>query len=136
MAGDLRAPTVRQQRAVELAVHGAELRTGLQICVYLGPSEEDARAHAERMFVERGLHTRPAVLMLVAPESRRVEVVTAAAARERVNDAAAQEAVDRMTARFADGDLVGGLIAGVEHIANTAGSGPPSGEDLPDLLHG
>jgi len=136
VAGELRSPTVRQERQVEQAVHAAELRTGLQICVYLGPSDEDARAHAESLFVERGLHTRPAVLILVAPEVRRVEVVTAAAARERVSDTAAQEVVDRMTARFADGDLVGGLIAGVEHLANAAGPGEPSDEELPDLLHG
>jgi uncharacterized membrane protein YgcG len=132
----LRPPTVRQERQVERAVHAAEQRTGLQICVYLGPAGENARAHAEQLFVDAGLHTRPAVLVLVAPEARRVEVLTAAEARERVPDEAAQGAVDRMTARFADGDLVGGLIAGVSAIADAAGPGEADGDDLPDLLKG
>lgn len=114
----------------------AEKQTGLQICVYLGPTSEDARAHAEQLFVDAGLHTRPAVLILVAPEARRVEVVTSREVRERVTDEAAHEAVDRMTTRFADGDLVGGLMAGVEHIAAAAGPGEETGEDLPDLLQG
>jgi uncharacterized membrane protein YgcG len=118
------------------AVHAAEERTGLQICVYLGRAGENAREHAEQLFVEAGLHTRPAVLVLVAPENRRVEVVTAPEARERVPDEAAQQAVDRMTTRFAEGDLVGGIIAGVEHIADAAGPGPPSDEEVPDILHG
>lgn len=121
---------------MQRAVAAAEKQTGLQICVYLGPAGQDARAHAEGLFVEAGLHTRPAVLVLVAPEVRRVEVVTAPEARERVSDEAAQEVVDRMTTRFADGDLVGGLIAGIEHIAAAAGPGEGSGEELPNLLHG
>jgi len=121
---------------VARAVDAAERQTGLQICVYLGPSEDDARAHAERLFVERGLHTRPAVLVLVTPEVRRVELVTAPEARQRVSYEAAQEAVDRMTTRFADGDLVGGLVSGVVHIARAAGPGRESGEELPDVLDG
>jgi uncharacterized membrane protein YgcG len=136
VAGELRPPTVRQEKRVRRAVDAAEKQSGLQICVYLGPTGEDARAHAERMFVEAGLHTRPAVLVLVAPEVRRVEILTAPEARERVSDEAASEAVDVMTDRFAHGDLVGGLIAGVGHIAAAAGPGQESGEELPDLLQG
>jgi len=136
VAGDLRPPTVRQERKVGRAVHAAEQRTGLQICVYLGPAGEDARAHAERLFVEADLHARPAVVVLVAPEARRVEVVTGPDVRGRVTDDDAQAAVDRMTERFAIGDLVGGLIAGIEHIADAAGPGDETGEELPDLLRG
>lgn len=118
------------------AVHEAEQSTGLQICVYLGPGGEDPRAHAERMFVDRGLHTRPAVLVLVAPDARQVEVVTAREARDRVSDADAQGVVELMAQRFAAGDLVGGLLAGVAKIAEAAGPGQASGEGLPDLLQG
>jgi len=136
VAGDVRPPTVRQEKQVRRAVDAAEQQSGLQICVYLGPVEEDPRAHAERMFVEAGLHTRPAVLVLVAPQARRVEIVTAPEARARVGDESAREAVELMTKRFADGHLVRGLIAGVEHIAAAAGPGQESGEELPDLLQG
>ena len=56
--------------------------------------------------------------------------------RERVSDAAAQAAVDLMTDHFANGELARGLIAGIDSIADTAGPGEESGEELPDLLHG
>ncbi|MCU1448397.1 MAG: hypothetical protein JWP02_567 [Acidimicrobiales bacterium] len=136
MAGEVRPLNVRQQKQVERAIDEAEEHTGLQLCVYLGPVGEDARAHAESMFTQAGLHTRPAVLVLVAPELRQVEVVTAPEVRDRVPDEAAQRAVHRMTARFAEGDLTGGLIAGVAEIAEAAGAGPGGGEELPDLLQG
>lgn len=135
-AGELRPLSARQERRVERAVEEAERATGLQICVYVGPAGEDARAHAERLFVDAGLHTRPAVLVLVAPALRRVEVVTAQEGRGRVSDEAAQHAVDAMTARLGEGDVAGGLIAGVEAIAQAAGPGTSDSEDVPDLLQG
>jgi uncharacterized membrane protein YgcG len=136
VAGEVRPLSVRQQKRVERAIDEAEEHTGLQLCVYLGPAGEDSRAHAEALFAHAGLHTRPAVLVLVAPEVRRVEILTAPEVRDRVGDEAAQRAVDRMTDRFAEGDLPGGLIAGVAEIAEAAGPGPAGGEELPDLLQG
>ena len=44
--------TRRQHRQVVEAVEAAEKKTGLQFCVYLGPTEEDVRAHAETLFTE------------------------------------------------------------------------------------
>jgi uncharacterized membrane protein len=123
---------------VEQAVHEAEQTTGLQFCVYLGSTEEDSRAHAEELFVAAGLHARPAVLLLVAPPQRRVEVVTAPAVRSRLDDAACASAVEEMTQLFARGQLAGGIVAGVRHLAATAGPGtpPPDGDELPDVLEG
>ena len=80
----------------------------------------------------------PAVLLLVAPPQRKVEVVTAPAVRERIPDEAAAEAVTAMVERFRDGDLSGGLIAGIERLATAAGPGTagPDDEELPDVLGG
>jgi uncharacterized membrane protein YgcG len=136
VAGELRPLTGVRQRQIERAVHRAEELTGLQLCVYVGPTGEDARAHAERLFAEAGLHTRPAILVLVAPQARRVEILTAPQVRDRVSDAAAQRAVDRMTAHLAGGDLVSGLEAGIAELAAAAGPGGATGENLPDLLQG
>jgi uncharacterized membrane protein YgcG len=136
VAGDLKPLSARQERQVQRAVQEAEQRTGLQLSVYLGPAGEDARAHAEHLFVEAGLDRRPGVLLLVAPALRRVEIVTAPEARARVTDDASQAAVDAMTERFAAGDLRGGLIAGVGRIAEAAGPGASTGDELPDLLEG
>jgi uncharacterized membrane protein YgcG len=90
------------------------------------------------MFLQSGLHERPAVLVLVAPRQRRVEIVTGEPAQERISDAAAAEALATMTRSFQAGDLAGGLIAGIEQLASAAGPGDrPAGQhDLPDLLDG
>lgn len=140
----LRKPTRRQHRRIEAAVQQAEDATGLDMCVYLGPAEEDARAHAESFFVERGLHERPAVLLLVAPPQRRVEIVTAPSVRDRLPDAVCEEAVSAMVARFRDGDLTGGLEEGLRRLAAAAGAGrgrPITGADDergdgPDVIDG
>ena len=134
--GDVRPLTRRQRRAVERAVHEAEEATGLQLCVYIGPGEEDTRAHAEALLVNAGLHTRPAVLVLVEPVRRRVEVVTAPEARARIDDATSALAAATMTRHFARGDLAGGIVAAVDLLAAAAGSGPtaPGAQELPDVL--
>ena len=114
----------------------AERTTGLQLCVYLGPTEGDPRAHAERLFVEAGLEVRPAVLLLVSPPDRRVEVLTAPAVRNRITDEDCARAVEEMSPLFASGDLAGGIETGLRHLAGVAGPGvaPPGDEELPDVL--
>jgi uncharacterized membrane protein YgcG len=122
---------------VAAAVHAAEQETGLQFCVYLGPTETDARAHAEKMFVDADLHTRPAVLLLVAPPERRVEIVTAPSVRERISDQACQTAIEAMTADFRAGDFASGLSTGIAHLAAIAGPGTAPTDDageLPDII--
>ena len=119
-------------------MHEAEQATGLQLCVYLGPTEEDARAHAEALFEEHELHTRPAVLVLVAPLHRRAEIVTSEAARGRLRDADCEVAMAAMIERFRLDDLAGGVIACVERLAAAAGPGSaaPASEQLPDVIDG
>jgi uncharacterized membrane protein YgcG len=138
-ANKMKPLSIRQRRRVERAVDDAENLTGLQLCIFLGAVEgEDLRAHAEQLFVKAGLHARPAVMLLVAPPQRRVEVVTSPDVLARVPDAESAGAVDAMIARFKDGDLAGGLIAGIEHVARAAGPGTagPDDEELPDVLSG
>lgn len=134
----LKALSKAEHRRVGEAVDTAEETTGLQFCVVLGPAEGDAHAHAEALFVQAGLHLRPAVLVLVAPDQRRVEVVTSPAVRERVSDAACAEAVADMTQRFATGDIAGGIVAGVDRLAAVAGPGVSGADEdeLPDVLGG
>ena len=137
--GDLRKPTARQRRRIESTVRAAEATTGLQVCVYLGAAGHgDGRAAAEAVFVDAGLTTRPAVLLLVDPPNRHVEVVTGPQVVERITDADAAAAVEAMVARFAAGDLVGGVVVGVEQLAQAAGPGARAAgdTDLPDVLDG
>ena len=128
----------RQRKLVAQAVDEAEEVTGLQICVYLGSVEADPRAHAEGMFTAAGLHTKPAVLLLVAPAQRRVEIVTSPDITERLSDEACARCIEAMTPRFAAGDLAGGLVAGVRRLSEEAGPGSAAegAEELPDVLDG
>jgi uncharacterized membrane protein YgcG len=138
--GDARGTlSQRQIRRIAREVDGAEEMTGLQIAVYLGPTSENSRAHAESMLAELGHTGVPAVLLLIAPEQRRLEIVTSPAARQRVSDRHAALAAASMTASFAVGDVVGGVCIGVQMLARYAG--PPASDahpepELPDLLSG
>ena len=126
-----------QRRRVARTVDEAEWYTGLQICVLLGAlGEGDARRRAEELFVAAGLDSRPAVLVLVAPDQRRVEVVTAPELRQRVSDQDAAAAVAEMTRLLALDQPTTALVAGVRSLAAAAGPGhpPEDEEELPDLL--
>lgn len=126
--------TERQRRRVARAVDRAEEWTGLQFCVYLGPTETDPAEKANALMADLGLTERPAVLILVAPEERRLEIVTSPAAALRIDDRSAQLAALSMSASFGVGDVAGGIAEGVRLLAQAAGTGSQSGAELPDLL--
>lgn len=126
--------TARQRRRIAAAVRRAEQWTGLQYCVYLGPTEADPLAHAQGLMDSLGLAERPAVLLLVAPEARRLEIVTSPAAAARIPDPVARLAAVSMAASFGVGDIAGGIAEGVRLLAQAAGPGERAGSDLPDLL--
>jgi uncharacterized membrane protein YgcG len=124
------------RKLIDEAVQEAESITGLQFCVYLGPAGDDSRATAESMFVQAGLNERPAVLLLVAPEERKVEIVTAPTAKERLTDDECAEALSEMTPYFARNEFVDGLVVGLHELAERTGpgKGEPGSKDLPNLL--
>ena len=126
--------TKRQRARVARAVSDAEDWTGLQFCVYLGPTWDDPRAHAEALLAENGLDAAPAALLLVAPEARRFEIVTSQAAARRLSDHAIRLAALAMTASFSVGDIAGGITEAVRQLAQAAGEGPVAGAELPDVL--
>ena len=106
--------------------------------VVSGRSFHPSLKMAGSLFVEAGLLDRPAVLLLVDPPHRHVEVVTGPEARERIPDEEAATAVTAMTAAFAAGNLATGLIAGIQHLADVAGPGepPPDATDLANVIGG
>jgi uncharacterized membrane protein YgcG len=111
----------------------------LQFAVYLGPTRDDSREHAEAMFHSLGYHALPAVLLVVAPDQRRLEIVTSPAARARITDRHAALAAASMTASFAVGDIVGGVCLGLDMLARYAGPAPEGAAldaELPDVLLG
>ena len=122
-AGDGLTP--RQQERIELAVESARKENGLDLSVLVGDLElEDLsqfRAAAERLHAALGERSPSAVLLVVAPGQRKVEVVTGPAVRRRVPDRVSALAVLSMTSAFRGGDLAGGIVDAVRQIADAAG---------------
>ena len=122
-AGDGLNP--RQQERIEQVVESAREENGLDISVLVGDLElEDLsqfRAACERLHAALGERSPSAVLIVVAPGQRRVEVVTGPLVRRRVPDRVSALAVLSMTSAFRGGDLPGGIVDAVRQIADAAG---------------
>ena len=128
--------TKRDRARLARAIEQAEETSGLQLCVYLGPADGESRQHAEHLFQAAGAHTRPAVMLYVAPGARRVEIVVAPHLTDRVSDAAAQSTIEEMIPLLAAGNVLSGLEIGLQRIAAAAGParGDEPREPLPDIL--
>jgi len=120
--------TPRQQERIEQAVETARRENGLDVSVLVGDLELDDlsqfRSAAERLHAALGERSSSAVLVVVAPGQRRVEIVTGPAVRRRVPDRVSALAVLSMTSAFRGGDLTGGIVDAVRQIADSAGRRP------------
>jgi uncharacterized membrane protein YgcG len=116
-AGD--ALTREELRRLEKAVHNAEVFSGLNFSVFVGVAEEDARAYAERL---HGVLEDPtnSVLVLCDPEFHALEIVTGREARRWLTDVECGLAVATMQTSFVVGDIVGGLVAGIQQLGEAA----------------
>lgn len=125
--GDGLAPN--QQARIASAIDRVRAENGLDVSVLVGDLQLDDlsqfRAGAERLHAALGEErSRTAVLIVVAPGQRRVEVVTGQGIRRRVPDRVAALAVLSMTTAFQGGDLTGGIIDAIRQIADAAGRRP------------
>ena len=118
----------RDQERIATAIDRARAENGLDISVLLGDLELDDlsqfRSGAERLHAALGERAGTAVLIVVAPGQRRVEVVTGPGIRRRVPDRVAALAVLSMTTAFTGGDLSGGIVDAIRQIADAAGRRP------------
>lgn len=123
--------SVSQQERLDHAIARCRTENGLDISVLVGDLELDAkdgeafRDGAEKLHAALGDRAHSAVLIVVAPGQRRVEVVTGPGARRRVPDRVAGLAVLSMVTAFRGGDLAGGLMDGLRQIAQAAGKAAP-----------
>ncbi len=126
-AGDGLTP--RQQERIEQVVHSARKQNGLDVSVLVGDLELDDvgqfRTACERLHAALGSRSPAAVLLVVAPGQRRVEVVTGPEVRRRVPDRVSALAVLSMTSAFRGGDLTAGIVDAVRQIGDAAGRGTP-----------
>lgn len=120
--------TVGQQERIEHTVSLCRSQNGLDVSVVVGDLNleggSDFRAGAETLHAALGERGHNAVLLVVAPGQRRVEIVTGPAARRRVPDRVAALAVLSMTTAFGGGDLAGGIIDALRQMADAAGKRP------------
>jgi hypothetical protein len=116
-AGDSFTPS--QLEWIKRAVRNAETISGLAFSVFIGVSEEDSRAYAERL--HKAL-TDPdhSVLVMCDVEFRKLEIVTGIEARRVLSDLECRLAAAAMQTSFAGGDIVGGLTVGVQQLAEAA----------------
>ena len=116
-AGDSFTPaeTERLMRAVQ----HAERISGLTFSVYVGMSEEDSRAYAERL--HNALEDpRRSVLIMCDPGSRALEIVTGSEARRRLDDVECRLAAATMRTSFEADDIIGGLVHGIAQLGDAA----------------
>lgn len=131
----------RQQERIEHAVATCRHENGLDVSVLVGDLDladlSGFRAGAERLHAALGPDRSPAaVLFVVAPGQRKVEIVTGPGVRRRVPDRVAALAVLSMTSAFTGGDLAGGIVDALRQVADSAGrraalgpvTTPPAGD--------
>ena len=120
--------SVSQQERIDHVVSRCRSENGLDVSVLVGDLDlgdlSEFRAGAEKLHAALGARAHSAVLLVVAPGQRRVEVVTGPAARRRVPDRVAALAVLSMTTAFSGGDLAGGIVDGLRQLCQAAGRGP------------
>ena len=124
LVGDALSPEQIDQ--IGRTLQRANRETGLHFSVLLGDpidgsAPRDFADHAHAALGEA--LARKAVLILVAPSARRVEIVTGSDISHRVNDRACGLAALSMSTNFAGGDLSGGVVTGIRMLAETAGQG-------------
>ena len=104
---------------VKRAVRNAETSSGLAFSVFVGAAEEDPRAYAERLHgaLDDQAHS---VLVLCDPVFRALEIVTGSEARRSLGDVECGLAAASMESSFAGGDIVGGVVLGVQQLGEAA----------------
>src|SRR5919199_2664652 len=104
-------------RDISRTVREVSTDTGLQFSVYVGPVEEDPSEYAKGLLGAMP-DSRNSVVIMVAPNVRRLEIVTGAGVRHRLTDRDCGLVSLSMTSAFAGGDLVGGITTGLRMLAD------------------
>lgn len=116
--------TQAQLADIERIIALASRETGIRFSVFVGEPQGSPREFGERLHAALGDEAPDAVLILVCPGSRRLEIVTGRDVRNRLSDRACGLAALSMASAFTGGDLVNGLTTGVRMLADAAGRVP------------
>lgn len=111
--------TAAQRQQIDKAIRDAETLSRFAFSVYVGAPEGSSRVFAERLHATLAVPDR-SVLILVDPARRVIEVVTGAAVRRELDDREVRLAILDMQSQFAHDDLAGGIVRGVQRLADHA----------------
>jgi hypothetical protein len=111
--------TDRQRDEIGRAIRFARQEGDLPVSVYVGALESEPRSQAQRLHAALDDPARW-VLVAVDPGARRLEIVTGAEVRRRLDDRSCALAAVSMTSAFAAGDLAGGIVHGVRTLGEHA----------------
>ncbi len=127
-AGDQEARaglSTRAHQRITSAIETCRSENGLDVSVLVGDlvldGDVDFSTAAAQLHAGLGTRARTAVLVVVAPGQRQVDIVVGEGVRRRVPDRVCALAVLSMTTAFTGGDLTGGIVDALRQIANAAG---------------
>jgi hypothetical protein len=106
---------------IEWGIRNAETLSGLAFSVYVGASEEDPRRYAIRLHAALN-DPAGSVLVMCDPAFRALEVISGSRAKRTLDDIECGLAVASMQSSFVAGDLVGGLVLGIQQLGEAARS--------------
>ena len=109
--------TAIESAQIQRAIRIAEKRTGLNWSVFVGDLGEDPRAEALARHGALGPAAAESVLLAVDPTARKLEIITGARARRRLDDRSCALAAASMAGTFAVRDLDGGIARGILALA-------------------
>lgn len=108
-----------ERRSLDETIRKAEQLCRLEISVFVGNAEGDARDFATSLHNTLVAPAR-SILVMVDPTRRLLEIVTGGHARRNITDQEVELVALQMQSTFAEGDLVGGLKRGIAMLADHA----------------
>jgi uncharacterized membrane protein YgcG len=111
--------TANERFDIDKAIRDAETISRFEFSVFVGASEGETRRFAERLHAALTAPER-SVLIMVDPSARILEIVTGSEVRRDLVDSEVHLAALTMQSAFAGGDLVGGITAGLNMLAEHA----------------
>jgi uncharacterized membrane protein YgcG len=109
-----------QVQAIERAIAQAHAESGLHYSVFVGAPDGDLREQGRALLGALGTDADNAVVVVIDPAQRRLEILTGAAAARHLDDRATALGAMSMTSSFTAGDLAGGIVAGLHTLSEHA----------------
>lgn len=111
--------TSSERHDIDRAIRDAETVCRYEFSVFVGASDGETGPFARRLHSALTAPDR-SIMIVVDPSARIVEVITGSEVRRDLDDNEVHLALLSMQSAFAIGDLAGGIIRGVQHLAEHA----------------